>query len=233
MLNKVVHSYVKERITYMKSLLIGTLTLALGAPAFAGTPSVSTAASEKFGSDVPLNYTAVAGARGGRAVVAPGGNRSRYARGAYGYPGPYFGGYYPGRYGYRYGYRYPYYGYGGYYGGYYGYPYATALAFGVGLPLAYSAGYYAATPGYATYQQPVYQGQIVAETAPGRIAPSTGGTAARSVQAALQNRGYYNGPIDGQFGPESQAAVARFQQANGLKVTGLINSSTLRALNLK
>ena len=215
----------------MKSFLISTLTLALSAPAFAGTPSVSTAASGKFGSTVQLNYTAVAGARGGRAVVAPGAYGGRYARGAYGYCGPYRGGYYPGRYGYRYGYRYPY--YGGYYGGYYGYPYATALAFGVGLPIAYSAGYYAAAPGYAAYQQPVYQGQIVAETAPGRIAPSTGGTAARSVQAALQNRGYYNGPIDGEFGPESQAAIARFQQANGLKVTGLINSSTLKALNLK
>lgn len=213
----------------MKSFLIGTLTLALSAPAFAGTSSFSTVACEKFGSTVPLNYTAVAGARGGRAVVAPGAYRGRYARGAYGYCGPYRGGSYPGRYGYRYGYgyRYP------YYGGYYGYPYATALAFGVGLPLAYSAGYYAAAPGYAAYQQPVYQGQIVAETAPGRLAPSTSGTAARSVQAALQNRGYYNGPIDGEFGPESQAAVARFQQANGLKVTGLINSSTLKALNLK
>jgi hypothetical protein len=213
----------------MKSLLIGTLSLALAAPAFAGAPSASTAASEKFGSSVQLNYTAVAGVRGGRAVVAPGAYRGRYARGAYGYRGPYRGGYYPGRYGYRYGYgyRYP------YWGGYYGYPYAAAFAFGVGLPLAYSAGYYASAPGFAAYQQPVYQGQIVAETAPGRIAPSTGGTAARSVQAALQNRGYYTGPIDGEFGPESQAGIARFQQANGLKVTGLINSSTLRALNLK
>jgi len=217
---------VKDRITHMKSLLIGTLTLALASPALAGTPSVSTAASEKFGSNVPLNYTAVAGARGGRAVVAPGAYRGRYARGYYGYRG----GYYRGPYGYRYGYgyRYPYYGYG-----YYGYPYAAALAFGVGLPLAYTAGYYAAAPGYAAYQQPVYQGQIVSETAPGRIAPSTGGAAARSVQSALQNRGYYGGPIDGEFGPESQAAIARFQQANGLKVTGLINSSTLKALNLR
>lgn len=211
----------------MKSLLIGTLALALAAPAFAGTPSASTVAPEKFGSDVPLNYTAVRTARG-RAVVAPGAYGGRYARGYYGNR-YYRGGYYRGPYGYRYGYgyRYP------YYGGYYGYPYAAAFGFGVGLPLAYSAGYYAAGPGYAAYQQPVYQGQIVAETAPGHVAPSTSGTVARSVQAALQNRGLYNGPIDGQFGPESQQAVAQFQQANGLKVTGLINSSTLKALGLK
>ena len=215
----------------MKSLLIVTLSLALGAPAFAETHSVSTASAEKFGSSVQLNYTAVAGARG-RAAVAPGGYRGRTARGHYGYRGGYYGyggGYYGGRYGY--GYRYPY--YGGYYGGYYGYPYGSAFAFGVGFPLAYSAGYYAAAPGYVAYQQPVYRGQIVAETAPGRIAPSTSGTVARSVQAALQNRGFYQGAIDGEFGPESQAAIARFQQANGLKVTGLINSSTLKALNLK
>lgn len=207
----------------MKSLLIGTLALALAAPAFAGTPSVSTAARDKFGSSVPLNYTAVRGARG-RAVVAPGAYRGQYAGGYYGYRGGY---YRPYGYRYGYGYRYP------YYGGYYGYPYAAAFGFGVGFPLAYSAGYYAAGPGYAAYQQPVYQGQIVAETAPGRVAPSNSGTAARSVQVALQNRGLYNGPIDGEFGPESQQAVARFQQANGLKVTGLINSSTLKALGLK
>lgn len=212
----------------MKSLLIGTLALALAAPAFGGTPSVSTTATEKFGTSIPVNYTAVAGARRG-APVARGAYHGGYRRGYYGYRGGAYGGGYYYRGGYRYGYgcRYP------YYGGYYGYPYAAAIGFGFGAPLAYSAGYYAAAPGYAAYQQPVYQGQIVAESAPGRVAPSTSGRVARTVQAALQNRGLYNGPIDGEFGPESQQAVARFQQANGLKVTGLINSSTLNALGLK
>ena len=202
----------------MKSLLIGTLTLVMAAPAFAGNSAVSTAANTKFGANVQVNYTAVRQGGTRTASRAYGG----YYRGGYnGYPGCY--------YGRPYGYRYPY--YGGYYGGYYGYPYGYGIGFGI--PLAYSAGYYAASPGYIAYQQPVYQGQIVAETAPGRVAPSTSGTVARSVQAALQNRGYYAGAIDGQFGPESQQAIARFQQANGLKPTGLINSSTLRALGLK
>ena len=219
----------------MKSLLIGTLALALAVPAFAGNLPVSNAASEKFGAAVQLNYTAVGrGAVVGRhATGYRGGSYGVNRRGYYGYGGRY--GYYGGRYGWRYPYRYGYWG-GGYWGGYYpywGYPYGAALAVGLGYPLAYSAGYYAAGPGYVAYQQPVFQGQIVAETAPGRLAPSTSGTVARSVQAALQNRGYYSGAIDGEFGPESQQAMARFQAANGLKTTGVINSPTLHALGLK
>jgi hypothetical protein len=200
----------------MKSLLIGTLSLAMTMPALAGTPTLSSAASEKFGQTARLNYTA----------VRSGAYRGGYRPG-YGYRGGYRGGYY-GRYRYPYyGYRYP----------YYGYPYAAAFAFGVGLPLAYSAGYYAGSDPYygyyGGYQQPVYQGRIVTDSAPGNYAPSTANTAARSVQTALQARGFYNGALDGEFGPQSQQALAQFQQANGLKVTGLINSSSLKALNLR
>jgi Putative peptidoglycan binding domain len=209
----------------MKSLLIGTVSLAMTLPAFAGTPSVASAAGEKFGATTRLNYTAVARGAGARAGYRPG-----YA----GYRGyPYHGGYYGGRYPY-YGYRYPYYGY-------YGYPYAAAFAFGI--PLAYAAGYYASAPyyypnyGYGPgygYSQGYYNGQIVAETAPGYRGSnhSSGGSVSRSVQSALASQGFYHGSVDGLFGPESQQAMAQFQQAHGLKVTGLIDSSSMKALGL-
>jgi hypothetical protein len=195
----------------MKSLLIGTLSLAMTLPALAGTPTVSSAAGEKFSPTVRLNYTAV------RSGAYRGGSRA-----GYGYRGGYYGRHrypyyrygYPFAFGFGFGYPYygyPYYGYYNDYPGYYGYN-----------------GYNGAYPGYA-----VYQGRIVTETAPGRSAPSTSNSAARSVQTALQARGFYGGAIDGEFGPQSQQALAQFQQANGLKVTGLINSSTLKALDLK
>ncbi len=227
-LNRFNRTRVERRITFMKSFLLGTLSLALTMPAFAGTPSVSSAAGEKFGASAHLNYTA----------VVRGAPRAGYRPG-YGYRGyPYHGGYYGHRYPY-YGYRYPYYWGGGYWGGYYGYPYAAAIGIGLGLPLAYSAGYYAGAAPYGygySYPQGYYNGRIVADYQPGPTGPggySTRSSAARSVQTALQARGYYNGPIDGEFGPQSQQALAQFQQANGLKVTGLINSSSLKALDVK
>jgi hypothetical protein len=187
-------------------------------PALAAPRGVPSAASEKFGSTVRLNYTAMP--------------RMAATRGTW-HGGNWNGGHWHGRYPY-YGYRYPYWG-GGYW---YGYPYA-ALAFGI--PLAYAAGYYSAAPYYYPYgygygyPQGYYNGQIVTETAPGyrSSSHSEGGSVSRSVQAALQQQGYYQGAVDGLFGPQSQQAMAQFQQAHGLKVTGLIDSSSLHALGLR
>lgn len=53
-----------------------------------------------------------------------------------------------------------------------------------------------------------------------------------SVQAALARRGYYHGPIDGDIGPGSRRAIARYQADHGLRPTGLITSSLLSALRL-
>ena len=50
----------------------------------------------------------------------------------------------------------------------------------------------------------------------------------KRIQVALQQRGYYNGPIDGIFGPLSQRAVDGFQRDNGQVGTGV----TLDTLSL-
>jgi hypothetical protein len=52
------------------------------------------------------------------------------------------------------------------------------------------------------------------------------------VQTELARRGYYRGPIDGDIGPGSRAAIARFQADHGLAVTGSISGSLLSALGL-
>ena len=52
------------------------------------------------------------------------------------------------------------------------------------------------------------------------------------VQARLAQKGYYRGPIDGDAGPGTRAAIAAFQERNDLRVTGHINGALLEALHL-
>lgn len=42
----------------------------------------------------------------------------------------------------------------------------------------------------------------------------------RRVQAALAQLGYYDGRVDGRFGPETRAAIRHFQHEIGADMTG-------------
>ncbi len=53
-----------------------------------------------------------------------------------------------------------------------------------------------------------------------------------SVQVELKDRGYYGGPIDGDVGPVTEAAISRYQAANQLAVTGTINQALLVSLGI-
>src|SRR5215510_3757467 len=55
----------------------------------------------------------------------------------------------------------------------------------------------------------------------------------QSVQMQLARLGYYNGSIDGIFGPSTRDAVAKFQIANQLNVTGSLSPDTLQSLGLQ
>ena len=52
----------------------------------------------------------------------------------------------------------------------------------------------------------------------------------QAVQTQLLQLGYYNGSIDGVFGPATRDAVARYQIANQLSVTGSLSPDTLKSL---
>jgi His-Xaa-Ser repeat protein HxsA len=52
----------------------------------------------------------------------------------------------------------------------------------------------------------------------------------RRVQIALMAQGFFHGPITGNVGPVTRAALRQFQQARGLGVTGTITPQTLDAL---
>jgi len=53
-----------------------------------------------------------------------------------------------------------------------------------------------------------------------------------AAQAKLSSQGYYRGAIDGVFGPETRRAIMRYQGDHGLRVTGSLNTDTVRALGL-
>jgi Putative peptidoglycan binding domain len=63
------------------------------------------------------------------------------------------------------------------------------------------------------------------------IAPADSATV-QAVQTDLARLGYYNGSIDGVFGPSTRDAVAKYQTAKQLNVTGSLSPDTLQSLGL-
>ena len=53
-----------------------------------------------------------------------------------------------------------------------------------------------------------------------------------AVQKELAKLGYYNGPIDGTVGPQTETAIRWFQSVDKLPVTGQIDDPTLQALRI-
>jgi hypothetical protein len=53
-----------------------------------------------------------------------------------------------------------------------------------------------------------------------------------NVQEALQEAGYYFGPITGSLSVETRAALANFQRDYGLQITGAIDEPTVETLGL-
>jgi hypothetical protein len=51
-----------------------------------------------------------------------------------------------------------------------------------------------------------------------------------NIQTALQQQGFYQGDVDGLIGPQTRAALAQYQQANGLEPTSAIDQPTVEAL---
>jgi peptidoglycan hydrolase-like protein with peptidoglycan-binding domain len=56
--------------------------------------------------------------------------------------------------------------------------------------------------------------------------------AVQAVQEHLRTAGAYSGPADGVWGPDSAAALQRFQAGHQLQVTGQLNQATAASLGL-
>ncbi len=72
---------------------------------------------------------------------------------------------------------------------------------------------------------PVYTTAYVASGA-------SSGSVVAGAQEELAELGYYNGGIDGAFGPKTSAAVQRYQRDYGLPVTGRLDRNTRSSLGL-
>jgi peptidoglycan hydrolase-like protein with peptidoglycan-binding domain len=48
----------------------------------------------------------------------------------------------------------------------------------------------------------------------------------QDAQRALQEKGYYDGSVDGVNGPKTQAALSKYQKEQGLTVTGRLDKQT-------
>lgn len=64
-----------------------------------------------------------------------------------------------------------------------------------------------------------------------QLSNASRGGPVRELQQALADAGFDPGPVDGDFGPQTRAAVMRFQEANGLEVDGVVGPQTWGALN--
>jgi hypothetical protein len=81
-------------------------------------------------------------------------------------------------------------------------------------------------PGYYADVEPYYYNEGVYSDTP--VQDPT----VSAVQTDLTQQGYFNGPIDGIYGPATRDAVAKYQMAKGLDVTGSLSPDTLRSLGL-
>ena len=54
----------------------------------------------------------------------------------------------------------------------------------------------------------------------------------KQAQAILKQRGFYNGDQTDKLNPETRAGLRKYQQAEGLKVTGTLNKATLEKMGI-
>jgi len=75
-------------------------------------------------------------------------------------------------------------------------------------------------------------------TTPESVLPKIAGNSvqfkriAMRVQMYLYAFGFYNGTIDGKVGMDTQAAIIKFQDKRGLKVTGKVDNELLKVMNV-
>ena len=54
----------------------------------------------------------------------------------------------------------------------------------------------------------------------------------KQAQTLLKGRGLYNGEATGKLDPDTRAALKKYQEAEGIKVTGTLNRATLEKMSI-
>jgi Putative peptidoglycan binding domain len=101
------------------------------------------------------------------------------------------------------------------------------IIFFFGAPYYWDNGYAYPAWGYDPGANYYYDGPVYASSPDVDL-----GQEVANVQAALKEQGYYRGEIDGIIGPETRAALAEYQSAQGLEPTGTVDEPTMRMLGM-
>ncbi len=64
----------------------------------------------------------------------------------------------------------------------------------------------------------------------GTLTLGSTGQAVKDIQTSLKRMGFYNGPINGKFGHQTQTAVIKFQQSKKLPADGVVGPKTRAAM---
>jgi hypothetical protein len=104
--------------------------------------------------------------------------------------------------------------------------YNNRVVFVYGGWYAWNAGYWIPAWGYAPNEYYAYDGPIYGYN---NLPPDQ---VIANVQTALQEQGLYQGEVDGLLGPQTRAAIADYQSANGLAETAAIDQPTLESLGM-
>jgi hypothetical protein len=104
--------------------------------------------------------------------------------------------------------------------------YNNRVVFVYGGWYAWNAGYWIPAWGYAPNAYYAYDGPIYGYN---NLPPDQ---VIANVQTALQEQGLYHGEVDGLLGPQTRAAIADYQSANGLAETAAIDQPTLESLGM-
>jgi putative peptidoglycan binding protein len=86
----------------------------------------------------------------------------------------------------------------------------------------YPAWGYSDSEAYYPYDGPIYVGSN----------PTPADQIVATVQQSLQEQGFYHGDVDGLLGPLTRAALADYQQAQGLEMTAALDEPTLQSLGM-
>jgi hypothetical protein len=104
-----------------------------------------------------------------------------------------------------------------------------------GYAYPYSWDYYP----YETYYDPGYDSSAYYDDGANQDnrqysqEPNVSGSRVTDVQRALAREGYYDGAIDGVFGPGTRRALRNYQRDHGLDATGGITQSVIESLRLR
>jgi peptidoglycan hydrolase-like protein with peptidoglycan-binding domain len=99
-------------------------------------------------------------------------------------------------------------------------------------PLAGALLIAASLPAFAGNAVGIHPEEAIPDNLPRLTSPGPYDGFYKQVQQSLNDRGFDAGPVNGDFGAKTQAALAQFQVANLLPASGMPDEQTLRALGV-